>query len=181
MSVATWAAPAVGKRTTDNFSWRTFFSAVLQPLMAISSRPYFSSLLIRMSCWTVSKASVKSRYITSPTSVLSTRPVTLSKKEMRLVWHNLFMTNSFWLFFITLLLSRCLCVILTSLWRIKWGPNWIWQLEKGTPRELMTSPMPGLLQPCQASSVYIKHTLCFKPNKQTQTLSMLGPFCRQPL
>lgn len=40
------------------------FSTALQPLTAISSRPYFSSLLIRMSCWTVSKASqVKTHHI----------------------------------------------------------------------------------------------------------------------
>ena len=162
--------PLHRKSTTGNFSLRTLFSTALQPLMVISSRPYFPSLLIRMSCQTESKASLKSRHITSPTSLLSTRPVTLSKQEMRFVWHNLFLTNSnlfltnsCWLFFITWLLSRCLWVVLISLWGIKPGPSWTWQLEKGVPRELMTSPKPDFLQPCQAAS----DSLCFniKPTK----------------
>lgn len=39
---------------------------------------------------------------------IPTRPVTLSEKEIRLGWHNLFLTNPCWLFLITLLSSKYL-------------------------------------------------------------------------
>lgn len=82
-----------------------------------SSKPYFFCLLMKMSCGCVSKASLKSRSITSASSSLSTGPVTLSKKEMRLLWCDLFLTNPSRLFLITLFSSRCLqidCSIICS-------------------------------------------------------------------
>lgn len=63
---------------------------------------------MKMSCGCVSKASLKSRSITSAPSFLSTGPVTLSKRKMRLLWCDLFLTNPCWLFLITLFSSRCL-------------------------------------------------------------------------
>lgn len=84
-------------------------------LVGVSPKLYLS----RMPCKTMSKALLNSRHITSePTPPpYSQGQLLCQRKKLRLVWQDLFLTNSHWLLFIALLSSRCLETVSWFVWR----------------------------------------------------------------